>query len=175
MRLEPSQVRLHPTRNDPYKWHIFPGKEYLFEKNLSDNSVRVYQELHDGVGVFFEATEATEASLDARGNTGSLDSTAVSFASRINELQVQKDYAAQEMNLLKSQLETEVKLRLDLEERLQAAYEREGCLKEDLQKTASRENYYRDAALGYSQGIAKVLPALRDLSEKTYFTDAGFI
>ena len=63
MRLQPSQVRLHTTRDDPYQWRVLPEKEYLFEKNLSDHSVGAYKELHDGVGVYFEATQAAGQTL----------------------------------------------------------------------------------------------------------------
>jgi hypothetical protein len=56
--LDPSQVRLHPTQDDPYRWLVSPGKEYLFAKNLSDQSVGVYKELCDGINKYFEATQA---------------------------------------------------------------------------------------------------------------------
>ncbi|KPM41098.1 hypothetical protein AK830_g5497 [Neonectria ditissima] len=178
MTLKPSQVRLHPTRDDPYQWRVLPEKQYLFEKNLSDYSVGVYKELHDGIGVSFRAIRAAPTSPDGRLERDTLDpfdKATMSFASRINQLQVQKDYAAQEVNLLKSQLEAEVKLRLSLEEKLQIAYERQESLQKGLRDSANRENYFRTAALTYSQGIAKVLPALRDLTEKTFITETGFI
>jgi hypothetical protein len=79
------------------------------------------------------------------------------------------------VHLLRSQLEAEVTLRLSLEEKLRVEQERQEGLKQELQRLASRENYYRNAALTYSQGIAKVLPALTELTEKTYFLDTDFI
>ncbi|RSL93377.1 hypothetical protein CDV31_014733 [Fusarium ambrosium] len=176
--LDPSQVRLHPTRDDPYRWLVSPGKEYLFAKNLSDQSVGVYKELCDGVNTYFEATQAPLSPLPeplGKESFGSINKSTISFTSRINELQVQKDYASQEVHLLRSQLEAEVKLRLSLEEKIQVAHERQEGLKQELQKLARRENYYRNAALTYSQGIAKVLPTLTELTEKTYFLDTDFI
>ncbi|RSL73883.1 hypothetical protein CEP54_000274 [Fusarium duplospermum] len=176
--LDPSQVRLHPTRDDPYRWLVSPGKEYLFAKNLSDQSVGVYKELCDGINTYFEATQAPLSPLPeplGKESFGSMNKSAISFTSRINELQVQKDYASQEVHLLRSQLEAEVKLRLSLEEKVQVAHERQEGLKQELQKLARRENYYRNAALTYSQGIAKVLPTLTELTEKTYFLDTDFI
>lgn len=59
LSLDPSQVRLHPVRDDPYRWLVRPGKEYLFEKNLSDQSVGAYKELYDGIDKFFEATPSS--------------------------------------------------------------------------------------------------------------------
>ncbi|OBS20668.1 hypothetical protein FPOA_07009 [Fusarium poae] len=176
--LDPSQVRLHPVREDPYRWLVRPGKEYLFEKNLSDQSVGVYKELYDGINKYFEATQPPSSLLNERLDRENLDTsseTTITFTSRINELQVQKDYALQEVNLLKSQLDAEVKLRLCLEEKLQVAYDRQESLRQELQKSESRERYFRNAALDYSQEIAKVAPALTKLTERTYFTDAGFI
>lgn len=64
--LDPSQVRLHPVREDPYRWLVRPGKEYLFEKNLSDQSVGVYKELYDGINKYFEATQPPSSLLNER-------------------------------------------------------------------------------------------------------------
>lgn len=88
---------------------------------------------------------------------------------------MQKDYALQGLNLLKSQLDAEVKLRITLEEKLQVSYERLDGLKQELQKSENREKYFRNAALDYSQEIAKIAPALSKLTERTYFTDLGFL
>jgi hypothetical protein len=59
VNLEPGQVRLQPTRGDPYSWKAVEGKEYLFQKNFSDHSIGAYKELYNGVGVIFEAVWAS--------------------------------------------------------------------------------------------------------------------
>ncbi|CVL09322.1 uncharacterized protein FMAN_15486 [Fusarium mangiferae] len=191
--LDPSQVRLHPSRDDPYRWSVSPGKEYLFEKNLSDQSLGIYKELHDGINIYFEATKAPSRRLSEPlhqemsaktftpgtsadfAHREAANKTTVSFTSRINELQVQRDYASQEVHLLKSQLEAEVKLRLSLEEKLQIAYERQEQLRRELEKSVRREDHFRNTAVDYSQEIAKILPTIMSLAEKTNFTQAGFI
>ena len=57
--VEPSQVRLVPSADDPYIWKILPEKRELFSeiflKNISDHSIRAYKELYKGVGATFEA------------------------------------------------------------------------------------------------------------------------
>lgn len=81
----------------------------------------------------------------------------------------------QELNLLKSQLEAEVKLRITVEEQLQISHERQESLAQELHKSENREKYFRKAALEYSQEIAQIAPTLSKLTEKTYFTDLGFL
>ncbi|KAH7230133.1 uncharacterized protein BKA55DRAFT_526370 [Fusarium redolens] len=178
LSIEPSQVRLLPVREDPYRWSIVPGKEYLFEKNLSDQSTKIYKDLYQGINKDFKATKPPPSLLDKlpqRDNASTSHQTTIRVTSQINELQVQKDYALQRIKLLESQLQEELKRRVGLEEKLQVAHERQQCLMRELQKAERRETYFRNAALDYSQEIAKVAPALRKLTEKTYFTDDGFI
>lgn len=58
--IEPSQVRLITSADDPYTWKFLPGKEHLFKKHLSKHSIRAYMELWRGVGVSFEAVPASK-------------------------------------------------------------------------------------------------------------------
>lgn len=53
--IEPSQVRLIPSADDPYSWKVLPEKKYLFSKNMSDHSISAYKELCGEIGVLFEA------------------------------------------------------------------------------------------------------------------------
>jgi hypothetical protein len=57
------RVRLIPGADDQYTWKMLPEKTELlskiFEKNLSDYSIRAYKELCQGVGVTFEAVPVT--------------------------------------------------------------------------------------------------------------------
>lgn len=64
LSIEPSQVRLLPVREDPYRWSIVPGKEYLFEKNLSDQSTKIYKDLYQGINKDFKATKPPPSLLD---------------------------------------------------------------------------------------------------------------
>ena len=59
------EVRLQPKAEDPYKWQVLPHKAHLFEKNLSKLSTRVYMQITDGIGEFFEAIETT-STIDFR-------------------------------------------------------------------------------------------------------------
>ena len=60
--IEPAEVRLITSANDPYTWQILAEKEHLFKKNLSKHSIGAYRELCRGVGVSFEAILAPESS-----------------------------------------------------------------------------------------------------------------
>ncbi|KAK2051914.1 hypothetical protein LY76DRAFT_673085 [Colletotrichum caudatum] len=59
LTIEPSDVRLKPDGDDPYRWKILPGQEHifghLFEKQMSKQSKGVYMELWREVGRSFEA------------------------------------------------------------------------------------------------------------------------
>ena len=60
--IEPAEVRLITSANDPYTWQILPEKEYLFKKHLSKHSIGAYRELCRGVGLSFEAVLVPESS-----------------------------------------------------------------------------------------------------------------
>lgn len=64
--ISPSDVRLNPTKHEPYDWKFIPEQqEYftrLFSKSISDHSVGAYRILLGGVGVSFEAVLSTESS-----------------------------------------------------------------------------------------------------------------
>lgn len=193
--LDPSQVRLHPTRDDAYRWKVLPEKHHLFEKNLSDLSIGAYKELYDGVGVTFEAVRVTcstlsesfygqvtfvrclSPSLERLPNSiqNAASTEPVTFTSRINELQVQNDYMTQQLNFVKFQLEAEIKLRLTLEDKLQVSHDRQEAFRQDLQKADQRETYFRNAALKYSQVLAKLEPILSELQQDPPVTEFGCI
>ena len=60
--IEPADVRLITSANDPYTWQILAEKEHLFKRNLSKHSIGAYRELCRGVGVSFEAILAPASS-----------------------------------------------------------------------------------------------------------------
>ncbi len=59
--IEPAEVRLITSGDDPYTWQTLPEKQHLFEKHLSKHSIGAYRELCRGVGVSFEAILAPES------------------------------------------------------------------------------------------------------------------
>ena len=59
--IEPAEVRLITSSNDPYTWHRLPDKQHLFEKHLSKHSIGAYRELCRGIGVSFEAVLVPES------------------------------------------------------------------------------------------------------------------
>lgn len=56
--VEPAEVRLLTSADDPYTWQVLPEKNHLFRKQLSKHSIGAYRELCRGVGVSFEAVLA---------------------------------------------------------------------------------------------------------------------
>ncbi|KAH7124920.1 hypothetical protein B0J13DRAFT_611936 [Dactylonectria estremocensis] len=55
LTIDPADVRLIPSEEDPYRWKWSSEKEYLFEKHLSKLSVGPLMELCKGVGTSFQA------------------------------------------------------------------------------------------------------------------------
>ncbi|KAI1463201.1 uncharacterized protein F4812DRAFT_447445 [Daldinia caldariorum] len=175
INIPPSQVRLQSTRNDGYAWQVLPEKQHLFSKNLSDHSVGAYRDLCEGVGVTFEAVRATPESYTGQGAFNPTEPAPPSFASRINELQVQNDYLNQQLNFLKFQLEAEIKLRLDVEERQKSADERFNHMREKFDAATRREGHFRSLALRYSQGFSKMIPIINNLQEDPGITEEGYL
>ncbi|KAI1489433.1 hypothetical protein F5X96DRAFT_683960 [Biscogniauxia mediterranea] len=171
----PSKVRLHSTREDGYLWQVLDDKKYLFSKNLSDHTAKAYKELCDGVGVSFEAVRAQPASIPGQGAFSAVEPEPLSFTSRINELQVQNDYLTQQLNLLKLQLEAEIKMRLSVEKKQKLADERADNVQERFEAATRREEYFRSMASRYSRAVSKLKPIINDLQESPGITDEGYI
>ena len=60
MLINPIDVRLITSADDPYVWKVPPEKEHLFKKHLSKHSIGVYMELWREVSVSFEAVLASK-------------------------------------------------------------------------------------------------------------------
>lgn len=166
---------------------------FLFAKSLSNQSINVYKDLCNLAGKVFEAVPTDEHRTlssnfpfvdDSRisiasSRTNSLQSantaSSGSFTSRIHELEVQNQYLAQQASLLKTQLDSEVKLRLEVKEKLDLSYERLQTIVEDLQKANRRASYFEKSALKYSQGVAELFPIITDLQGSGTFTSDGFL
>lgn len=65
--VEPAEVRLITSADDPYTWRTLPENKYLFEKHLSKHSIGAYRELCREVGISFEAVSTPQASYAAEG------------------------------------------------------------------------------------------------------------
>ncbi|KAI0117234.1 hypothetical protein F4814DRAFT_448237 [Daldinia grandis] len=175
INIKPSQVRLQSTREDGYLWRALPEKQHLFSKNLSEHSARAYKDLCEGVGTTFEAVRATPDSYPGQDAFVSIGTEPPSFTSRINELQVQNDYLTQQLNLLRFQLEAEIKLRLSVEEKQKVADERISTTQEKLDAAVRREGYFRSIALRYSQGFARIIPIINEIQESPGITEEGYL
>ncbi|CRK28072.1 hypothetical protein BN1708_015101 [Verticillium longisporum] len=55
--LNAEKLRLQTSCEDAYDWQVLPEKQYLFEKNLSNHSIRVYKEFYDSVGLEAEVKQ----------------------------------------------------------------------------------------------------------------------
>ena len=85
VRVDPLEVRLITSQDEPYKWSYLPEKAHLFQKHLSKHTIGAYVELFDEVGKTFEAMavsfdKATEAS-------GHHEELAASFTTKIERLE----------------------------------------------------------------------------------------
>ncbi|EWG46564.1 hypothetical protein FVEG_15989 [Fusarium verticillioides 7600] len=61
--INPADVRLKPSEEDPYRWQRSEDKEYLFEKHLSKLSVGPLMELYRGIGVHFKAIKPSREAV----------------------------------------------------------------------------------------------------------------
>lgn len=68
--IEPADVRLITSADDPYTWQSLPEKQHLFRKHLSKHSIGAYRELCRDVGVSFEAVRASAEKPAARREQG---------------------------------------------------------------------------------------------------------
>jgi hypothetical protein len=89
--VEPAQVRLITAVEDLYRWKFLPGKEHLFEKQLSKHSIGAYMELFRDVGISFEAVLAETANQEP-----AIDGS-ITFTRRILELERDKSKLAEEL------------------------------------------------------------------------------
>lgn len=93
LSIEPAQVRLITTGDDPYTWKVLPGKEHLFAKQMSKHSIGLYMELFREVGHSFEAVIATsKVTIEDQGNDGG-----ATFSGKIAELERHNSSLMQEL------------------------------------------------------------------------------
>jgi chromosome segregation ATPase len=97
----PAEVRLITTRDDPYSWKVLPGKEHLFEKQMSKHSIGAYMELFREVGSSFEA--ALGSGTTTRENRTS--NSGLTFSSKIAELERHKSSLLEDLCRSQSRIE----------------------------------------------------------------------
>lgn len=79
-RIDPLEVRLITSSDEPYTWSYMPEKAHLFQKHLSKHTMGACVELYDEVGNTFEAIRRADA---RPGTPGGLREVDVSFTSAI--------------------------------------------------------------------------------------------
>ena len=111
--IEPAEVRLITSAEDPYIWQMLPEKSHLFKRQLSKHIIGAYKELCREVGVSFEAALAPDLSTftgrepnEGRQGTISMSSPPdpqTSFTAMIERLKLEKLTLVTEMNKSKDQ------------------------------------------------------------------------
>ncbi|KAH8653990.1 hypothetical protein BGZ60DRAFT_568501 [Tricladium varicosporioides] len=167
--IEPSQVRLIPSIDDPYTWKVLPGKTHLFSKNISDHSIGAYKELCEGIDYAFEAVPV--AASTGTSTVEHVQETLivtkppqVSFSSRINELQEENSKLQRELVHWMDQAAAEYQLRLQSDEemvRLKVANE---ALKYELDKSSMMVDYFRGEISKCSQIVGRIMPLMGELT-----------
>ncbi|KAF1949116.1 hypothetical protein CC80DRAFT_581698 [Byssothecium circinans] len=122
--VEPAQVRLLPSPDDPYTWRFLPEKKHLFSKNISDHSISAYKDLCNGVGRTFEAIPAKQRnSADSFGMVegavvSTVSQTEISFSTLIDQLQDKNFVLSQSLDEMRTQLSVELECRRHAEREL---------------------------------------------------------
>ncbi|KAK3169330.1 hypothetical protein OEA41_008713 [Lepraria neglecta] len=174
--IEPVEVRLITSADDPYTWQILPEKEHLFKKHLSKHSIGAYKELCREVGVSFEAVLAPESSnaaewklLEERRGARDTSSPKISFTAVISQLKREKLEMATELNKLHDQATKVTELKHLAEEEaarlrsiIQAAEVDKQMLQQEVQNLTGMVEYFRNTI---ANSVHEVLKRLKlDLS-----------
>lgn len=88
---------------------------------------------------------------------------------------MKNDSLSEQLKFIQHQLDTEVELRLGLENQLQMAQLKAEECQEVAKKASAREEYFRQVALRYSKVVASVAPLLSDLENSPPITTDGFL
>ena len=165
--IEPSQVRLVTTSDDPYTWAALPEKRHLFSKNISDHSIGAYKELCEGIENIFEVIPAIAAgclqgdvALDNLQNFGQKSS----FTAKIDDLQGENARLLQELCQWRDQASAESQSRQCAEEEVNQLATANQRLQEEAQKNAAAVKYFKGRLFKYVQGMNRILPLLQELN-----------
>ncbi|KAI9860586.1 MAG: hypothetical protein M1813_006010 [Trichoglossum hirsutum] len=166
--IDPVQVRLVTSIDDPYAWKALPGKERLFKKQLSKHSIEAYMELWREVGVSFEAVLATESTEFSQRNLQESTEAKLSFTTTIEDLQADNAKLANGLNQWKDQVAKESKLKELAEEevnrlriRMQAAEMHNQQLQQEVQRLVLVADHFRSITIKSSEEVNSVLEKLK--------------
>lgn len=181
--IDPAQVRLVTSTDDPYAWKALPGKEHLFKKQLSKHSIGTYMELWREVGVSFEAVLATESREFSQGNQPGRAETKLSFTTTIEDLQVDNAKLANRLNQWKDQVAKESKLKELAEEevnrlkiKMQAAEMHNQQLQQEVQRLVLVADHFRSTTIRSTEEVNGVLEKLKfELHSSSDGQDMGWI
>ncbi|KAF1964846.1 hypothetical protein BU23DRAFT_630329 [Bimuria novae-zelandiae CBS 107.79] len=169
--VEPAQVRLLPSPDNPYAWRFLPEKKHLFSKNISDHSINAYKELCDGVGKTFEAILAKQGnSVDSLGMldgavASSVGKTEISFSALIDRLQGENALLSHAMEEMRTQLSAELERRRHAERELEHLKEVNQRLQEESEENLAIAMRLKGVFDAQSQGLKSAVQELQALQE----------
>ncbi|KAF2181264.1 hypothetical protein K469DRAFT_590073 [Zopfia rhizophila CBS 207.26] len=129
IKMDPEKVRLITNPDDPYVWHILPGREHLFSKHMSKLSTGAYIQLCRELGSGFEAVPTEVNRLIC--NSNCLFAQHSSFKSTIEELEANNKICSTKVNRLQDSLTVEINRRESAEYKLQRSKEQMQTLREE--------------------------------------------
>jgi len=158
--IEPSQVRLITTDDDPYGWAVLPEKRHLFSKNLSNHSIGAYKELCECVGISFEAVLKRSPARD------SIDPFAVyspkpnrSFSAQIAELENKAEKLTEEVSYWRIQADRLLQSKNSVEEELRLVMVENRRHRQDKEENSR----FKKTAISCFQNLEKILPLVDEL------------
>ncbi|CAI6342316.1 unnamed protein product [Periconia digitata] len=169
--IDPAQVRLLPSPDDPYTWRFLPEKKHLFSKNISDHSISAYKDLSNGVGRTFEAIPAKQR--NSANSFGMMEGAVVatvgqkeiSFSTLIDQLQDKNAVLSQSLEEMRTQLSAELECRRHAESELARLKEVNERLQEAYEKNDSIAMRLKRVLDGQSQGLKSAVIELQALQE----------
>jgi hypothetical protein len=141
LQINPLQVRLIPSSDDPYTWSYDPEVKHLFEKQISKHTMGAYQELCRWVGTRFKATlsgdtgatgvsghlaevakveELEQSYVVLEQSYGVLEQTHGVLEQRYGVLEQEHSRISEESENMRAQAEESLRLRLSAEDELAA-------------------------------------------------------
>jgi hypothetical protein len=181
--IDPAQVRLITSTDDPYTWKALPGKEHLFKKQLSKLSIGAYMELWREVGVSFEAVLAAKSTAFSNRKSQESVETKFSFTTAIEDLQADNVKLADRLNQWKDQVAKESNLKELAEEevnrlkiRMQAAEMHNQQLQQEVQRLVLVADHFRSITIRSSEEVSGVLEKLKfELCSSSSGQDMGWM
>lgn len=182
----PSDVRLIPGPQDPYKWASLPEKSYLFKKHLSKLCIRAYKEIYTEVGESFEAVPADASSYAAvpsatrletppegLGDTGVATRPGESFTARIDELMdcnARLEMELEQWRLAASQadlLNRELGVRLEAAQtEVNSLQQENNMARETCRRNTSAAKFFCTKALQADEAIKEIFRVLESVKAK---------